>query len=183
MRVMPDFMSRSVWSSLPVSRRSRSPSTCCFWRTWPDVREALLAWGPHPAQDHGEGAGDGAEGGGWDPDENRQDSEMAEYRLPTPRRPPRVPQASGAGMGALSPVCRAPLAATRPSGMRLLRLPAGDPVQLYPKFSQSTGRSRSAAATSGPRLPLPAGHVGQDAPRHLLAQQAQRAWPALTWCH
>lgn len=25
--------------------------------------------------------------------------EMAEYRLPTPRRPPRVPQASGAGMG------------------------------------------------------------------------------------
>ena len=24
---------------------------------------------------------------------------MAEYRIPTPRRPPRVPRASGAGMG------------------------------------------------------------------------------------
>ena len=33
LRVMPDFMSRSVWSSSSVSRRSRSPSTCCFWRT------------------------------------------------------------------------------------------------------------------------------------------------------
>ena len=38
-------------------------------------------------------------GGGWDPDENRKTRKMAEYRLPTRRRPPRVPQASGAGMG------------------------------------------------------------------------------------
>lgn len=58
--------------------------------------------------------------------------------------------------------------------MRLLRLPAGDPVQLYPEILAVLGE----ADLLQPRLDLgflPAGHAGQDAPRHLLAQQAQRA--------
>ena len=78
------------------------------------------------------------------------------------------------GWGAVACKCRAPLEATRPSGMRLLRLPAGDPVRLYPEILAVLGE----ADLLQPGLDLgflPAGHARQDAPRHLLAQQAQRA--------
>lgn len=58
--------------------------------------------------------------------------------------------------------------------MRRLRLPEGSPTRPYPEALAVLGE----ADLLQPRLDLgllPAGHAGQDGPRHLLAQQAQRA--------
>lgn len=136
-------------------------------------RPPLSAFGPHPAQHQGEGPGDGGGGGGWDADENRMTPKVAEYRLPTPKRPPWCCGCAGQD-GAPLPVCRAPLAAVRLSKMRPLGPRAGDPARLYPEALAVLGE----ADLLKPRLNLgllPAGHAGQDGPRHLLAQQAQRA--------
>lgn len=86
---------------------------------------------------------------------------VVEYRLPPPKSS-LAPRALGPQGGAVASF-RAPLAAARPWD-----------ALLYPEVFAVVGE----ADLLQPRLDLgllPAGHAGQDGPRHLLAQQAQRA--------
>lgn len=76
-------------------------------------------------------------------------------------------------VGAAAYVQGAP-SGSAPAGMRPLGLRRGRPARLYPETLAVLGE----ADLLQPRLDLgllPAGHTGKDGPRHLLAQQAQRA--------
>lgn len=76
-------------------------------------------------------------------------------------------------VGAAADVQGAP-SGSAPAGMRPLGLRRGRPARLYPETLAVLGE----ADLLQPRLDLgllPAGHTGNDGPRHLLAQQAQRA--------
>lgn len=116
--------------------------------------------------------GSGSGGGGWDPDQRLGTSRMAECRLPIPQRTPWRQEPTR------WEVCSG-LCSGDPSNPAALRdAPAPTRGRLAPRLYPEALAVLGEADLLQPRLDLgllPAGHAGQNAPRHLLAQQAQCA--------
>lgn len=99
---------------------------------------------------------------------------VAGLGFPTPKRPPWRSWREAYRAPGRMPVLRTPPGAARPSGMRPFSVGGGGCPQLYPKVLAVLGEADLLQPGLDLSL-LPAGHAGQDAPRHLLAQEAQRA--------